>query len=68
MAHITLTAPDISCSHCKMTIESELAKSPGVKSVTVDIDTKQVDVDYDDAATTTDALCAEMDEIGYPVA
>jgi copper chaperone len=68
MAQLTVTAPDISCGHCKMTIESELAQSPGVRSVDVDVDTRNVRVDYDESATSEGALRSQLEEIGYPAA
>lgn len=68
MAVITLTAPDISCAHCKHTIESELAESAGVHSVEVDVDSRRVRVDYDDSVTGDSALRAALTEIGYPPA
>jgi copper chaperone len=67
MAHTTLTAPDISCDHCKQTIESEMGRAPGVRSVEVEIDTRHVGIDYDEEETDDDALRHEMAELGYPV-
>jgi copper chaperone len=67
MAHTTLTAPDISCDHCKQTIESKLGQAPGVQHVEVEVDTRHVGIDYDAEETDEDALRNEMAEIGYPV-
>ncbi len=66
MMKVELSAEDISCNHCKMTIEKGMSKVDGVSSVTVDIDSKSVSVDLDDGAASVDALIAEMDELGYP--
>lgn len=68
MSTVTLTAPDISCAHCKSTIEREVGALPGVQTVAVDIDTKQVDVSYDSEQTSEAAIVAKLDEEGYPVA
>jgi len=68
MKTLDVTAPDISCGHCKTTIEHDLAGAPGVRQVAVDIDTKAVRVDYDDAETDDQALRAALTEIGYPPA
>ena len=38
------TVPEISCGHCKETIESTVGSIESVLSVTVDIDQKSVDV------------------------
>ena len=60
------TVPEISCGHCKETIESTVGSIESVFSVTVDIDQKSVDV-----KSTSDldlSLVSEMlDEQGYTV-
>lgn len=66
MAHITLTAPDISCDHCKQTIESGMRSQPGVRDVAVEVDTRHVGIDYDEEQTDEEALRHEMAELGYP--
>ncbi len=68
MESITLTAPDISCEHCKRTIETEIGALHGVQSVAVEVPTKQVNVSYDPAYATRDQIVAKLDEEGYPVA
>jgi uncharacterized membrane protein YraQ (UPF0718 family)/copper chaperone CopZ len=40
-----LMVPDISCKHCKMTIENRLGQLPGVAQVLVDLDHKMVGVE-----------------------
>ena len=67
MEHITLTASDISCQHCKHTIERELATLPGVQSVFVEIPSKHVDVRFDPDLTSETQIIAKLDEEGYPV-
>ena len=67
MAETTLTAPDISCQHCKMTIENGMRDAPGVRRVEVDVDGRSVSLDYDPEATDEDALRHELAELGYPV-
>jgi copper chaperone len=64
---ITLTAPDISCDHCKQTIERELDALPGVRSVSVQVPSKRVDVSFDPVRTTEAAIIAKLSEEGYPV-
>jgi copper chaperone len=65
VSHVTYNVPGISCDHCKNAIEAEVAKVPGVSSVTVDIEAKTVAVDGDAA---DDAVRAAIDEAGYDVA
>ena len=60
------TVPEISCGHCKETIEATVGSIESVESVTVNIDQKLVDV-----KSTSDldlSLVSEMlDEQGYTV-
>lgn len=68
MEQITLSAPDITCEHCKHSIEHGLAELSGVQSVSVDIPNKQVNVTYDVAQVSREVIVAKLDDEGYPVA
>ncbi|HET9050364.1 MAG TPA: heavy-metal-associated domain-containing protein [Candidatus Dormibacteraeota bacterium] len=67
MSSAALTAADISCDHCKRTIETGLATRPGVRRVEVDVAARVVHVDFDETATDEATLAADLDELGYPV-
>ena len=63
MTQLTYTVPDMTCSHCRQAVSSELAQVAGVESVAVDLDTKLVVVSgsgLDDAA-----LRAAIEEAGF---
>ena len=60
---ITLSIPGMSCGHCEAAVKSEVAKVPGVASVSVDLDSK--DVVVAGVALDIDALIAAVDEAGY---
>ncbi len=53
------------CANGKATIEKELVKENGVKTVVADIDTKLVTVKYDAALTNKDKIVAAIEKIGY---
>ena len=63
----TFTVPNISCSHCTHTIESELGELAGVQSVKAEEATKQVTVSYEDPASW-DSIKELLAEIEYPPA
>jgi copper chaperone len=65
---VTLNVPDISCAHCKSTIEGAVAPLEGVSSVEVDIDGRTVEVDFDPSQTDLDKITAAIEEVGYEVA
>ena len=67
MSEITLVAPDISCDHCKHTIETELTTLAGVERVEVEPPAKTVHVVYDQAVVDEPAIRTRLDDIGYPV-
>ncbi len=60
---ITLSIPGMSCGHCEAAVKSEVGKVPGVASVSVDLDSKDVVVAGD--GIDIDALIAAVDDAGY---
>tara|TARA_Y100000591_G_scaffold323864_1_gene342335 strand:+ start:273 stop:482 length:210 start_codon:yes stop_codon:yes gene_type:complete len=64
--NIKFTVPEISCGHCKETIESAINSLDNVESVNVDIDQKSVDVR---SSTDLDLSVVSnvLDEQGYTV-
>ena len=42
--NVVFTVPEISCGHCKDTIESTLSNVESIESVSVDIEKKSVEV------------------------
>jgi copper chaperone len=68
MTQITLTVPDISCNHCKMSIEGAVNQLEGIESAEVDIEGRTVAVSWDDAALKLDTIVNAIEEQGYEVA
>ena len=67
MSAKTFMVPNIHCKHCTMTIQRELGALAGVTRVSVDVDTKEVTVEWE-APATWDAIEALLKEIHYPPA
>ena len=59
------TVPEISCGHCKETIEKTL-EVPGISNVLVDIDTKSVSLSLSDSVEMK-TVATLLDEQGYTV-
>lgn len=57
--------PNISCSHCVRTITNELTEIKGVSKVTGNPESKQIEVDFDDALSI-ETILATLKDIGYP--
>ncbi len=68
MATTVLTVPDISCEHCERTITEALSPVDGIASVRVDIEAKQVAVEYDAGRVDVDSMRRILSEEDYPVA
>lgn len=64
MSELKFKVPEISCDHCKETIEREVASLDGVARVEVDIGDKQVTVE---GSPARDAVVAAIDRAGYKV-
>ena len=67
MSTVTYSIPNISCSHCVHTIQTELADLPGVKSVQANEATQKVEITFDAPANEAQ-IKALLAEINYPVA
>jgi copper chaperone len=64
----TLSVPDISCDHCQRTIESALARLPGVRAASVDVATRTVQITYDETALDPATISTTLAHEGYEVA
>lgn len=67
-ATLTRTAPDISCDHCAQAITQALSAIDGVRSVSVDVDAKRVQVSHDPSRASADRIDAALKDEGYPPA
>jgi copper ion binding protein len=65
MTSVTYKVPSIHCDHCVHTIEMELGDLKGVTAVKADLETKTVQVDYQDPATLKQ-IKDTLKEINYP--
>ena len=68
MTSRTLSVPDISCGHCKTSIEGAVGPLDGVALVDVAIDDRTVAVDYDGTDDTFTAIVGAIEGQGYEVA
>jgi len=67
VTEIKLDVPDISCDHCKNSIEGAVGELTGVTTVAVSIDDRTVDVSFEDSLTQADIVSA-IEGQGYEVA
>ena len=67
MAIRTMSVPEISCGHCKSSIEAAVSPLDGVDRVEVQIDERTVQLDYDGTDTTLTTIVAAIEDVGYEV-
>lgn len=58
-----LSIPDMSCAHCKTTVETALSAVPEAGEVTVDLTGRTATVT---GPALSAALIAALDQVGYP--
>ncbi len=63
---VTLNISGMTCAACPITVKKALEKVPGVSSVDVRFEKKQVLVTFDDTKTNPDALVKATTNAGYP--
>ena len=68
METTTISVPDISCDHCKMSIEGATSELAGVSRSAVDIPAKTVTVEFDRDRVDLDTIVTAIEEQGYDVA
>lgn len=67
MQTTTVALANLSCGHCKKTIESELRELGGVRAVEVDVAARTATIAWEPPADW-DAIESLLAEIGYPPA
>ena len=60
---ITLSIPDMSCGHCRASIEAALAPVPGITALRFDGERRQAEIEGDVYARD---LVQLLDAIGFP--
>jgi copper chaperone len=67
MTQTTLSVPDISCGHCKTSIEGAVKPLDGVDTAEVSIDDRKVDVAYDPSKIDLSDIIMAISDQGYEV-
>ena len=60
---ITLSIPDMSCGHCKASVEQALGAIPGVSAIDVDLVARSAKVSGDAPLQT---MIQALDAVGFP--
>jgi P-type Cu2+ transporter len=64
--NLMLSTPAIHCGNCISTIESQIGKLTGVKSVRANLSFKRVSLTYDGNKRSLDGIVSKLVELGFP--
>lgn len=67
MTQQTLSVPDISCGHCKSSIEGAVTPLDGVSKAEVSIDDRNVNIEYDPSKIELSSIIDTISDQGYEV-
>jgi copper chaperone len=67
MSTAVLKVPHISCGHCENTISKALGAQAGVRSIRIDVPSRQVFLDYEEAQLSLERVKKILEEEEYPV-
>ena len=67
MANQTLNVEGMTCDHCVQTIKEAVNNLVGISRVEVDLENKQVAVEYDKALVKLDSITDKIVDIGFEV-
>jgi copper ion binding protein len=68
MSRISLIISGMTCGHCRQKVEDALAAVDGVWSASVDLDSGEAEVDFDDKLADAESLRVAVEEAGYQAA
>ena len=61
----TLKIPALHCSNCANTVTNLVKDLGGVSEITVDHESKLVNLTYDESVVTLDRIRESLDEVGF---
>ena len=67
MEKVILNVSGMSCGHCVKAVEGSVGALNGVKEVNVQLSEGKVEVDFDPAVVTVEAIKDIIDDQGYDV-
>jgi copper chaperone len=65
MTKESLKVEGMTCQHCVQTITDALEKIPGTNKVAVDLDKKEVQVDYNEEKINLQEISDKIVEVGF---
>ena len=67
MTQASLKVDGMTCNHCVETITSSLEKFSGVLEVIINLEEKEVTLNYDEARIGLKEICSEISTLGFEI-
>lgn len=67
MAHQNIHVEGMTCGHCVETVTQAVQSLKGISQVTIDLEKKQVSVDFDETLTDLGAISSKITGVGFEV-
>ena len=67
MTHQEIQVEGMTCGHCVETVTQAVNSVQGISQVSVNLETKQVTVDFDESLTNVDTISSKITEAGFEV-
>ncbi len=67
MTQTTLKVEGMTCQHCVQTVSEAVGKITGVQKVEVNLERKEVAVNFDESKVKVDKISAQIVEAGFEV-
>lgn len=67
MTHKNIQVEGMTCGHCVETVTNAVNSLEGINQILVDLDKKQVSVDFDESRTNSEAISSKITEVGFEV-
>ncbi len=67
MAHQNIHVEGMTCGHCVETVTQAVQSLKGNSQVNIDLEKKQVSVDFDETLTDLDAISSKITGVGFEV-
>ena len=67
MTHKIIRVEGMTCGHCVETVTNAVNNLTGITQVKVDLDNKQVSVNFDESQINLDKIASKITEMGFEV-
>lgn len=64
---VVIDVKGMTCGNCEKAVKGALSNLDGVENVAIDLKAGKVDVAYNNEVVSLEAICEEIEDIGYDI-